>query len=158
MMKFRHHLNPGRSFKRLSAFGVSLAAFTCLHGLAQPAGAAIVAFDLTSVGTPAVNITGANAGISAGTKTVNNFFPSGGTGDLDLFRRTFRPTWAGFGPKNGLKMAVTGGDVSAKVYSLNELIGPTGVIWSDTLSETLLNYYPSGTEIKRGNFGGYIGF
>jgi hypothetical protein len=158
MMKFRHHLNPGRSFKRLSAFGVSLAAFTCLHGLAQPAGAAIVAFDLTSVGTPAVNITGANAGISFGTKTVNNFFPSGGTGDLVLYRIPFSTNWAGFGPTGGLKMAVTGGNVSAKAYSLNELIGPTGVTWSDTLAETLLNYAPGGTEQKRGNFSDYIGF
>ena len=93
MMKSLHHLNPGRSFKRLSAFGVSLAAFTCLHGLAQPAGAAIVAFDLTSVGTPAVDITGTNAGLgsgfSGGTKTVNDFFPSGGPGDLDLIYQPF---------------------------------------------------------------------
>ena len=162
MIKQWHYPNYGRSFKRLSAFGVSLAAFTCLHALAQPAGAAVVSFNLTAVGTPPVDITGDNAGFGSdvfgGIKTVNDFFPSGGPGDLDVIYQPFDTNWSGFGPKNGLKMAVTGGDVSAKVYSLNELIGPTGVIWSDTLSETLLNYAPGGTETKRDSFVDYIGF
>ncbi len=46
------------------------------------------------------------------------------------------------------------------MYSLDELIGPAGVTWSDSLNETLFNYYPAPdfVEIKHGDFIDYIGF
>ncbi len=71
----------------------------------------------------------------------------------------FSSIWNGLIPSNGLKLAVTGGNVSAKTYSLNELISSTGVTWSNTTSETLFNYYPSGTEIKHSSIdaGYYLG-
>jgi len=141
-----------------------LIAITGALALSSPARAAVISLDLTSAGTGGINIRGANYGFGTGitpngTKNVIDFFPGYGPGDLQLNYKPFTTIWNGLIPSNGLKLAVTGGDVSAKTYPLNELISSTGFTWSDTTSETLFNYCPSGTEIKHSGIGGgyYLG-
>lgn len=132
-------------------------------GMSAPAGAAVIPINLTGAGSNSIDITGLNAGLGTdfpgGTKTANNFFPTVGSGDLGLTYQPFTENWSGFILSNGLKLAITGGDVSARSYSPNELINSTAT-WSDTVSETLLNYFPDFPEIKRGNIGDeeYLGF
>ena len=143
---------------------IALTAITGALALSSPARAAVITLDLTNAGSTGQNITGANYGFgtastSSGTNNVIDFFPGGGRGDLQVIYSPYNTYWNGLIPSNGLKLAVTGGDVSAKTYSMNELISLTGVTWSDTTSETLFNYYPSGTEIKHSNIdaGYYLG-
>lgn len=90
---------------------------------------------------------------AGGTRTVTDFFSSGG-GDLTINTfNTANDYWAGLIPLNGLEMAVLGGNVSPRTFSLNDLIGPTTVTWSSNPVETLFNYAPGGNEQKSGNIG-----
>jgi len=126
--------------------------------------AGIIVLDLTNVGTNGDNITGVNGGLGVldygGQKTVNGFFPSGsgGTNNLTIFAYGYYSgSRAGFGPSDGLKIAITGGYASPQVLQLNDEIGPGGTFtWSDDSKFTVFNlndYH------KQDNFtGGYLAF
>lgn len=145
--------------------GTSMAAFACMLSITAPAGAVIIPINLTSAGSNGVNITGVNGGMgqsnspSVNTKNAFDLFPAGGPGDLLLKYQPFSTNWSGFIPSNGLKLAVTGGSVSSRAYTLNQLI-ESSATWSNTISETLFNYRPGPIQIKRGNLdsGSYLGF
>ncbi len=152
------------ALRKWMPIGTSMAAFACMFSITAPAEAAVVSLDLTNTGTPGQNITGVNYGFGSGTlgggpKVVNDWFPGGANGDLAVRYLPGNELWNGLNTGGGLKIAITGGNVSSKAYALNELISSTGVTWSDNWSETLFNYAPGGTQQKRASIGpgNYLG-
>jgi len=145
--------------------GTSMAAFACMFSITAPVEAAVVSLDLTNAGTPGQNITGVNYGFGSGTvgggpKIVNDWFPGGANGDLAVRYLSTTELRNGLNTGGGLKIAITGGNVSSKAYALNDLISSTGVIWSDNWNETLFHYAPAvGTQQKRASIGpgNYLG-
>jgi hypothetical protein len=124
----------------------------------QSAEAGIVTINLASAGSPGVDITGVNAGLPYGSKTVLNF-PLTGGGSLQLVNYDGSNGSTGLVPSAGLKIAVNGGNASPHNFAGGASIGSTfGGTWSSEYSKTVFFHYSSFT--KSPNFGAdsYLGF
>lgn len=133
-------------------------------GLASSAEAGVVSINITSP-----NISGVNAGVASGAKTVITSWPIAGAGELEIYNAfTYNADvgsgtrWGFDGDNNGdgrLRFAITGGYASARNFSAGSLID-SSAYWSGNSNHIAFRYISAPDDHKAPVFGtnSFMGF
>jgi hypothetical protein len=128
-------------------------------GLASSAEAAVVSINITSP-----NISGVNAGVASGAKTVITSWPIAGAGTLEIYNAYVDSgtKWGFDGDNNGagrLRFAITGGYASPRNFSAGSLID-SSADWSTSPSRIAFRYISAPDDHKAPVFGtnSFMGF